>query len=129
MLDVNIIIPPMVEDIVRLEPQFPEIVPDFSQATVAPLAILTPLDIGSGAIVSGEERLAAVSFQIDVYDTNFQRCTGTALALSARLISRGFVRNSGADIRENGLHRRTLTFSATIDEHTGQIYRRNTWNT
>lgn len=129
MLDVNIIIPPMVEDIVRLEPQFPEIVPDFSQATVAPLAILTPLDIGSGAIVSGEERLAAVSFQIDVYDTNLQRCTGTALALSARLISRGFVRNSGADIRENGLHRRTLTFSATIDEHTGQIYRRNTWNT
>lgn len=129
MLDVNIIIPPMVEDIVRLEPQFPEIVPDFSQATVAPLAILTPLDVGSGAIVSGEERLAAVSFQIDVYDTNLQRCTGTALALSARLISRGFVRNSGADIRENGLHRRTLTFSATIDEHTGQIYRRNTWNT
>lgn len=129
MLDVNIIIPPMVEDIVRLEPQFPEIVPDFSQATVAPLAILTPLDIGSGAIVSGEERLAAVSFQIDVYDTNLQRCTGTALALSARLISRGFVRNSGADIREDGLHRRTLTFSAAIDEHTGQIYRRNTWNT
>ena len=129
MLDVNIIIPPMVEDIAVLEPQFPEIVPDFSQATVAPLAILTPLDVGSGAIVSGEERLAAVSFQIDVYDTNLQRCTGTALALSARLISRGFVRNSGADIRENGLHRRTLTFSATIDEHTGQIYRRNTWNT
>lgn len=129
MLDVNIIIPPMVEDIVRLEPQFPEIVPDFSQATVAPLAILTPLDVGSGAIVSGEERLAAVSFQIDVYDTNLQRCTGTALALSARLISRGFVRNSGADIREDGLHRRTLTFSAAIDEHTGQIYRRNTWNT
>lgn len=129
MLDVNIIIPPMVEDIVRLEPQFPEIVPDFSQATVAPLAVLTPLDIGSGAIVSGEERLAAVSFQIDVYDTNLQRCTGTALALSARLISRGFVRNSGADIKEDGLHRRTLTFSAAIDEHTGQIYRRNTWNT
>lgn len=129
MLDVNIIIPPMVEDIAALEPQFPEIVPDFSQATVAPLAILTPLDVGSGAIVSGEERLAAVSFQIDVYDTNLQRCTGTALALSARLISRGFVRNSGADIRENGLHRRTLTFSAAIDEHTGQIYRRNTWNT
>lgn len=129
MLDINIIIPPMVEDIVRLEPQFPEIVPDFSQATVAPLAILTPLDVGSGAIVSGEERLAAVSFQIDVYDTKLQRCTGTALALSARLISRGFVRNSGADIKEDGLHRRTLTFSAAIDEHTGQIYRRNTWNT
>lgn len=118
MLDVNIIIPPLVEDMIRLEPQFPEVVPEF------PLAVLTPLDIGSGTIISGEERLAAVSFQIDVYDTNLQRCTGTALALSARLISRGFVRGSGADIAENGLHRRTLTFSASIDEQTGLVYRR-----
>ena len=123
MLDVNIIIPPMVEDIAALEPQFPEIVPGF------PLVILTPLDVGSGAIVSGEERLAAVSFQIDVYDTDLQRCTETALRLSARLISRGFVRNYGADIKEERLHRRTLTFGGAIDEHTGQIYRRNTWNT
>ena len=113
MLDINIIIPPLVEDIVRLEPQYPEIVPEF------PLAILTPLDMGSG-----EERLAAVSFQVDVYDTKLQRCTETALKISARLISRGFVRNSGADIREDGLHRRTLTFSAAIDEHTGLVYRR-----
>ena len=30
MLDINIIIPPLVEDIVRLEPQYPEIVPEFS---------------------------------------------------------------------------------------------------
>ena len=82
MLDINIIIPPLVEDIVRLEPQYPEIVPEF------PLAILTPLDMGSGTIISGEERLAAVSFQVDV------------------------------------LHRRTLTFSAAIDEHTGLVYRR-----
>ena len=108
MLDINIIIPPLVEDIVRLEPQYPEIVPEF------PLAILTPLDMGSGTIISGEERLAA----------KLQRCTETALKISARLISRGFVRNSGADIREDGLHRRTLTFSAAIDEHTGLVYRR-----
>lgn len=118
MLDINIIIPPLVEDIVRLEPQFPEIVPSF------PLAVLTPLDIGSGTIISGEERLAAVSFQIDVYDTSLQRCTETAIRLSERLISRGFVRGSGADIPEDGLHRRTLTFSAAIDEHTGLVYRR-----
>ena len=123
MLDINIIIPPLVEDIVRLEPQYPEIVPEF------PLAILTPLDMGSGVILSGEERLAAVSFQVDVYDTNLQRCTETALEISRRLIARGFVRNSGADIPEDGLHRRTLTFSGFIDEHTGHIHRRNTWNT
>ena len=118
MLDVNFIIPPLVEDIVRLEPQFPEIVPEF------PLAVLTPLDVGSGTIISGEERLAAVAFQIDVYDTDLRRCTETALKISARLISRGFVRDSGADIPENGLHRRTMTFSAAIDEHTGLVYRR-----
>lgn len=124
MLDINIIIPPLVEDIVRLEPQFPEIVPEFPQATLAPLAILTPLDTGSGTIISGEERLAAVSFQIDLYDVSLQRCTETAIRLSERLISRGFVRGSGADIPEDGLHRRTLTFSAVIDEHTGLVYRR-----
>jgi len=118
MLDINIIIPPLVEDIVRLEPQFPEIVPNF------PLAILTPLDVGSGTVISGEERLAAVSFQTDVYDTDLQRCTQTAIRLSDRLISRGFARGSGADIREDGLRRRTLTFSAMIDEQTGLVYRR-----
>ena len=118
MLDVNIIIPPLVEDIVRLEPQFPEIVPEFQ------LAVLTPLDVGSGTIISGEERLAAVAFQIDVYDTDLRRCTETALKISARLISRGFVRDSGADIPENGLHRRTLSFSAVIDEQSGFVYRR-----
>lgn len=118
MLDINIIIPPLLEDIIALEPQFPEIVPEF------PLAVLTPLDIGSGTIISGEERLAAVSFQIDVYDTELRRCTETALKISARLISRGFVRGSGADIPEDGLHRRTMTFSAAIDEHTGLVYRR-----
>ena len=122
MLDVNIIIPPLVEDIVRLEPQFPEIVPEF------PLAVLTPLDVGSGTIISGEERLAAVAFQIDVYDTDLRRCTETALEISARLISRGFVRDSGADIPENGLHRRTLSFSAVIDEQTGFVYRREIWS-
>lgn len=122
MLDVNSIIPPMVEDIVRLEPQYPDIVPSF------PLGVLTALDSGAGVILSGEERLAAVSFQIDVYDTDLRRCAETAAALSARLISRGFGRTSGGAIRENGIYRRTLSFAALIDEHTGSIYRRNTWN-
>lgn len=117
MLDVNIIIPPMIGDIVRLEPQFPEVVPTF------PLGILTPLDMGSGTVISGEERLAAVSFQIDVYDEQLQRCTETALKISSRLIARGFTRTSGAALKEKRLHRRTLSFSGKIDEHTGYIYR------
>lgn len=117
MLDVNLMIPPMVEDIVVLEPQFPERVPSF------PTGILTPLDIGSGVILSGEERFAAVSFQIDIYDTDLRRCTETALKISSRLISRGFKRTGGAALKEERLQRRTLTFSAIIDEHTGHIYR------
>lgn len=117
MLDANLIIPPMTEDIVRLEPQFPEIVPAF------PLGILTPLDGGAGVIISGEERLAAVSFQIDIYDTDLRRCTETALKISSRLISRGFSRTGGAALKEERLHRRTLIFSADVDEHTGMIYR------
>ena len=118
MIDVYTLIPPMIEDILWVEPQFPDTVAKF------PLGILTPLDGGSGYIISGEERYALVMFQIDVYDTELQRCSETALAISRRLISRGFVRNSGGSIRENRLHRRTMTFSAKIDEHTGMIYRR-----
>lgn len=118
MIDINTLIPPMIEDIARVEPQFPDTAAKF------PLCILTPLDGGSGDIISGEERYALTMFQLDVYDTELQRCTETALKLSQRLISRGFVRYSGGAIRENRLHRRTLTFSAKIDEHTGLIYRR-----
>lgn len=118
MLDVNVLVPPLVEDIAALEPQFPQIVPEF------PVAVLTPIDVGSGVIISGEERLAAVSFQIDVYDTDLRRCSETAIKISERLVGRGFVRGSGADIAEDGLRRRMLTFSAMIDEHTGLIYRR-----
>lgn len=123
MLDVNIIIPPMVEDITRLEPQFPDIAARF------PLGILTALDGGAGVVLSGEERLAAVSFQIDLYDVDLRRCTQTAAALSARLTARGFRRTAGAALREQGLYRRTLSFAALIDEHTGMIYRRDTWST
>lgn len=118
MIDVNALIPPMLEDIIPIEPQFPEKVPSF------PLGILTPLDPGSGVILSGEERLAAVQFQIDVYDTQLQRCEETALKISRRLIQRGFVRTAGGSIKENQLRRRTMTFSAKIDEHTGFIFRR-----
>lgn len=119
MIDVYTLIPPMIEDIVRVEPQFPDTVAKF------PLGILTPLDGGSGDIISGEERYALVMFQLDVYDnTELQRCSETALAISRRLIARGFVRTSGGAIRENRLHRQTMTFSAKIDEHTGMIFRR-----
>ncbi len=117
MIDVNAIIPPMLADIIALEPQFPEIVPSF------PLGILTPLDPGSGVVLSGEERIAAVQFQIDVYDTRLQRCEETALKISRRLIQRGFNRNAGGTLKEKQLRRRTMTFSAKIDEHTGLIYR------
>ena len=123
MLDVNTIVPPMVADITRLEPQFPDIAARF------PLGVLTALDSGAGVVLSGEERLAAVSYQIDLYDTELRRCTQTAAAVSARLIARGFRRTGGAALREQGLYRRTLTFAALIDEHTGRIYRRDTWST
>ena len=118
MIDVYTLIPPMIKDILRVEPQFPDTVAKF------PLGILTTLDGGSGDIISGEERFALVMFQLDVYDTELPSCSETALKISRRLISRGFVRNGGGSIRENRLHRQTMTFSAKIDEHTGMIYRR-----
>ena len=118
MIDVYTLVPPMIKDILRVEPRFPDTVAKF------PLGILTPLDGGSGNIISGEERYALVMFQLDVYDTDLKRCSENALAISRRLIARGFVRTSGGSIRENRLHRQTMTFSAKIDEHTGMIFRR-----
>ena len=118
MLDVNLIIPPMVEDIIVLEPHFPEIVPSF------PLGILTPLDGGADTIISGEERLTTVRFQTDVYHTSQQLCEEYAVRISARLVKRGFMREGGQILKENGLHRHTLTFSGVVDERTNYIFRR-----
>lgn len=118
MVDINLYVPSMVEDLIRLEPYFPEIVSDF------PLGILTPIDNGSGVILSGEERLTPAAFQIDVYDTSQQRCEELSVQLAARLVSRGFVRGAGGSLKEDRLFRHTLTFFGTIDEHTGMIYRR-----
>ena len=52
MIDVYTLVPPMIKDILRVEPRFPDTVAKF------PLGILTPLDGGSGDIISGEERYA-----------------------------------------------------------------------
>ena len=117
MLDLFRIVPPMIEDIITVEPHFPEITPTF------PICVMTPLDNGSGIIISGVERFASAAFQLDVYDSDLTRCESTALMLSERLISRGFVRQSGAKLKEKQLHRRTLTFTAKIDIKTGLIYR------
>lgn len=118
MLDVNTIIPDMVADIVTLEPQFPDIVPVF------PIAVLTPIDNGSGVILDGRESLTPVAFQIDVYDTSMKRCEELAHDIVITLIQRGFKRLPGQVLKEKGLHRHTLSFSGTVDERHGFIYRR-----
>ena len=123
MLDANTIIPPMVADIIALEPRFPDIEAD-SENTTFPLGILTPIDNGSGVILSGEERYTPLQFQIDVYDTDHQRCEDTANMIAKRLVKRGFVRLPGQTPKEKGLQRHCLTFKANVDEHTGLIYRR-----
>ena len=117
MLDIYSVIPPMIEDIVAAEPHYPELSPEF------PVCILTPLDGGAGIIISGVERFASAMFQLDVYDSSLERCENTAVRLSERLTARGFTRQSGAKLKENKLHRRTLTFKAKIDIGTGLIYR------
>lgn len=119
MLDANIIIPPMAADIIVLEPHFPDIA-----VKAFPLGILTPIDGGSGVILSGEERYTPLQFQIDVYDTDYKRCEDTALKLAKRFVQLGFARLSGQILKENNLRRHTLTFSGNVDERTGNIYRR-----
>lgn len=123
MLDANIIIPPMVADIIALEPHFPDTEAE-GESTVYPLGILTPIDNGSGVILSGEERYTPLQFQIDVYDIRYQRCEDVANKLVKRLVKRGFTRLPGQILKEKGLHRHALTFKGSIDEKTGLIYRR-----
>lgn len=118
MLDLNRIIPPMLADIIKVEPQFSEVVPTF------PLGIFTPLTSRPGGVYSGRERLTVVSFQVDVYDTSLERCCGYAVRISERLTERGFNRDGDQSMKEGRLSRRSLSFSAIIDEDTGMIYRR-----
>lgn len=118
MIDVYTLIPPMVEDIITLEPHFHENMPEF------PLGILTPIDSGAGVVLRGRERITPVAFQIDIYDTALQRCEERAAKIAERLTMRGFLRGQGQSVKENGLRRRTLSFTAKIDEVNGIIYRR-----
>ena len=118
MLDANILIPPIVKDIIPLERQYPDKVAAF------PLCILTPIDSGSGIVISGEERITPLTFQIDVYDTSYQRCEETAHEIVLRLVKRGFTRVPGQIIKEKGLYRHVLSFSAQVDEQHGFVYRR-----
>lgn len=123
MLDANSIIPPMVADIINLEPHFPDTEAD-NENTTFPLGVLTPIDNGSGVILSGEERYTPLQFQIDVYDTDYQRCEDAANKIVKRLVKRGFARLPGQILKEKGLRRHCLTFKGNIDERTGLIYRR-----
>lgn len=120
MVDLNKIIPPMVEDIARLEAQFPNIAAKF------PIVIFTPFDNGAEVILNGRERYTNAAFQLDIYDNSKTEARAQELAadLTERLTSRGFKRGSGAHIKENGLFRRTLYFTALIDEKDKIIYRR-----
>lgn len=117
MLDINTIVPPMLKGMIRLEPFYPDVVTDF------PLGILTPMDAGAGVILAGAERLTPVRFQIDVYHTSPKACELAAAAVAAQLVQRGFNREAGNILREDGLYRHVLTFFANIDEQTGLIYR------
>ena len=108
------------EDIARLESQFPNIVPKF------PIVIFTPFDNGADVILDGRERYTNAAFQLDIYDNGKteERAQELAAALTERLTARGFKRGNGAHIKENGLFRRTLYFTGVIDEKDKMIYRR-----
>ena len=120
MVDLNKIIPPMVGDIARLEPQFPNIAAKF------PIVIFTPFDNGAEVILDGRERYTNAAFQLDIYDNGKteEHAQDLAAALTERLTKRGFKRGNGAHIKENGLFRRTLYFTGVIDEKDKMIYRR-----
>jgi hypothetical protein len=126
MTDMNLRIDNLVSDLATTELGFP----DTFKGKSLPLITITDLDNNSNLILDGEERLSAISYQIDIWDSSDNgktrhTCEQLAAQISSRLISVNFTRSGAHYIKDpSGLHRKTMTFNGFLDTHTNIIYRR-----
>lgn len=105
----------------NVELAFPAGSPEF------PLATVSVIDNSSAVVLSGKERYSSVMIQVDIWDNSptRERCEQTACAVSDRFIEAGFGRSLSADIKEDGLHRKSMTFNGIIDNRTLEVYERS----
>ena len=92
-----------------------------------PLATLNVINNSSEVVLDGRERFSSLTVQIDVWDNEptRERCEEISCGISDVMIRAGFSRNSAGDIKEEHLHRKSMTFSGTADNITGMIYERS----
>lgn len=122
MIDINPIIYNILSPICgNVENTFPPSAADF------PCITFNVIDDSSAIVIECMERLQSVSVQIDVWDNSptRQSCEATAILASSKMLAAGFMRSSAASIDEDGLHRKSMTFSAVFDDSAKRIYNLN----
>lgn len=126
MIDLNTFVFNLISDLATTELSFP----DTFKGKALPLITITDLNNSSNLITDGEERLSAISYQIDVWDKSDNGntrsvCELLATQVSDRFISAGFIRSGAHYIKDpSGLHRKTMTFNGFLDVKSNIIYRR-----
>ena len=92
--------------------------------TQFPLITISEVYNISGAVLNGAERFSKISVQLDVWDNSQtrQRCEEIACKVSDLMIAAGFRRQNASSVEEENLHRKTMTFSGTVDEKTFRVY-------
>lgn len=82
-----------------------------------PIITFTITQNSSHVVIENVERLSSVTVQVDVWDNSRtrQKCEKLASDVSKLMLSVGFTRRSAVPIKENGLHRQSMTFVGVID--------------
>lgn len=123
MIDLNKTIADLLKDLAPVQFQFPDTTQIFPRLTIF------CINNQSTLIFDGSERLSAVTYQIDTWDTpkngnTRQRCEQLAVNVSTRMLAQGWKRDRSADMRDpSGLHRTMMQFSGYVDNVTGTVYR------
>ena len=76
----------------------------------------------SDVIIGDKEFLCSSTIQIDIYCHKKQEVREMGMKVSEIMIAAGFRRSFSKDIFEEGIPRKTLQFSAKIEENSGRIY-------
>ena len=122
MIDPNKTIADLISTVcANVELGFPKGQPSF------PLTTIMITNNASEVVIDNAERFSALVVQLDVWDNDQtrQRCETTAQAVSDKMISAGFVRQSAQSLEEDNLHRLSMSFRGIVDNLTYQVYERS----
>lgn len=122
MIDPNRPIAQLVSEVCpNVELEFPRGQAEF------PLATIRAINNSTEVVLGGKERYSSIIVQVDIWDNEptRERCEQIACAVSDKFIAAGFRRQSSDPIKEDHLHRHSMTFHGVVDEETYMIYERS----